>query len=90
MLGAAIRNDVRLAEALPREQLAMKDPFGRTPLLLAAWFESYDMLDWLGAQSKRATWQLDACYSKQVGCCFIGQTASSLRIASFRALLLWT
>ncbi|GAQ79667.1 hypothetical protein KFL_000350220 [Klebsormidium nitens] len=35
MLGAAASNSVWFAKSLPREQLAMRDPFGRTPLFLA-------------------------------------------------------
>jgi hypothetical protein len=36
MLGAAASNDVTLAKTLSRRQLAMQDPFGRTPLMIAA------------------------------------------------------
>lgn len=66
MLGAAASDDVALAKTLPRAQLTMKDTFGRTPLMLAAWCKSYDMLNWLGGQLHGDTWQLDAQYSKQV------------------------
>ncbi len=52
MLGAAASDYVDLAKTLPREQLKMKDAFGLTPLLLAAWFKSYDMLEWLSGQLK--------------------------------------
>lgn len=72
MLGAAANNSVWLAKTLPCEQLAMRDPFGRTPLLLAAWFRSHEMLDWLSTQLQGDTWQLDAvmerkvCYNLQI------------------------
>lgn len=60
MLGAAASNNVWLAKTLPREQIWMKDGFGRDPLMLAAWFKSYDMLDWLSSQlMKGNNWQLD-------------------------------
>lgn len=62
MLGAAASNDVKLATTLPREQLTMKDAFGRTPLMLAAFFKAYDMLDWLSGQLQGDEWQLDAQY----------------------------
>lgn len=65
MLGAAASNYVDLAKTLPPEQLKMKDGFGRTPLMLAAWFKCHDMLEWLSSQLKGSGWQLDAQYSKQ-------------------------
>jgi hypothetical protein len=66
MLQAAASNDVDLASTLPLEQLSMKDGFGRTPLMLALWFRSYDMVDWLCTNLQEDTWQLDACCSKEV------------------------
>jgi hypothetical protein len=60
MLGAAASNDVTLAKKLSRRQLAMKDPFGRTPLMIAAWFESYEMMEWLCVKSTAAQLQFEA------------------------------
>ncbi|GAQ79668.1 hypothetical protein KFL_000350225 [Klebsormidium nitens] len=65
MLGAAASNSVSLAKTLPGEQLVMRDPFGRTPLLLAAWFKSHEMLDWLSTQLQDDTWQLDAVFARK-------------------------
>jgi hypothetical protein len=65
MLGAAASNNVELAKKLPPEQLSWKDKLGRTPLMLAAWFKSYEMLDWLSTQLRGDTWQLDARFSKE-------------------------
>jgi hypothetical protein len=67
MLGAAASNNVELAKKLPPQQLSWKDKFGRTPLMLAAWFtgKSYEMLDWLSTQLRGDTWQLDARFSKE-------------------------
>ncbi|GAQ79670.1 hypothetical protein KFL_000350240 [Klebsormidium nitens] len=59
-------NSVWLAKTLPREQLGMRDPFGRTPLMLAAWFKSHEMLDWLSTQLQDDTWQLDALFAREV------------------------
>ncbi|GAQ84971.1 hypothetical protein KFL_002150070 [Klebsormidium nitens] len=64
MLGAAASNDVELAKTLPREQLTLKDAFGRTPLMLAAFFKAYEMLDWLSGQLRGDEWQLDAQYTQ--------------------------
>lgn len=66
MLGAAARNSVWLAKGLPREQLTIRDPFGRTPLFLAVWFKSHEMLDWLSSQLQEDTWHLDATFSIKV------------------------
>jgi hypothetical protein len=60
MLGAAASNDVTLAKTLSRRQLAMKDLFGRTPLMTAAWFESYEMMEWLCANSTTAQLHFEA------------------------------
>lgn len=65
MLGAAASNNVVLAKNLPPEQHSWKDKFGRTPLMLAAWFKSYEMLDWLSTQLRGGTWQLDARFLKK-------------------------
>lgn len=66
MLGAAASNSVWLAKTLPREQLAMRDPFCRTPLMLAAWFKSHEMLEWLSAQLQGDSWQLDVVFVREV------------------------
>jgi hypothetical protein len=66
MLGAAASNDVALAETLPRTQLGISDPVGRTPLMMAAWFESYEMAEWICAHSTRAQLQLGAKCSPKV------------------------
>ncbi|GAQ88063.1 hypothetical protein KFL_003970100 [Klebsormidium nitens] len=59
LLGAAARNDVALAKSLPRAQLTRRDAFGRTPLMLAACFEAYEMLEWLTEQSSSEELYLD-------------------------------
>jgi hypothetical protein len=66
MLGAAASNDVALAETLPRNQLGISDPFERTPLMMAAWFESYKMAEYICVHSTRAQLQMSAKCSPKV------------------------
>jgi hypothetical protein len=66
MLGAAASNNVALAKMLPRKQLGISDPFGRTPLMMAARFESYEMAEWIYAHLMRAQLQLSAKCSPKV------------------------
>jgi hypothetical protein len=87
MLGAAASNDVALAETLPRKQLGISDSFGRTPLMMAAWFELYEMAEWICAHSTRVQLQLSAkCIPKVKR--FLSFFSSFVRFRQIRMMFL--